>query len=86
MTIHKNQSARQRLPRLMREIGESNGTLAYCLGMLVAVAFMISHFARIWILVLPPALGPLATAAYFWFSPLNPYKMSDESVDHDAMA
>jgi len=86
MSIRDNQSARRRLPRLMREFGDSNATLAYCLGMMVAVAFVVSHLDRIWILVLPPAVGPLVAAAYFWIRPLNPYKMSDESVDHDAMA
>jgi len=86
MTIHDNQSARQRLPRLMREFGESNATLACYLALLVVVALLVSRDARIWSLVLPPVLGPFAAAIYLWISPLNPYKISAHGVDNDAMA
>jgi len=83
---NQKQSARQRLHPLMREFGENNGTLYTCLGMAVVVAFIWSRVPRIWVLALPPALGPLVTAAYLWLSPLNPYKIEHRNISHDAMA
>lgn len=86
MSIRDNQSARRRLPRLMREFGESNATLACTLGTVGIVTFLLSRDARFWSLVLPPALGPFVAAAYYWISPLNPYKISTENVGNDVMA
>ena len=64
---------RRNLPRIQQEMADPRVILPIGVFVFGGLIYASSKYPNGWLRILPPALGPFATAAFFTLRPWNPY-------------